>query len=106
LRLSASKARFHALGNPRPFELGDCAKNMQLKFPCRRGGVDTFSEADEGDPESIEFVEEQNEMAEIAPDLRRRGCNSLRKVTLDGPLALALSCALCPSAAARRSGRS
>ena len=41
---------------------------MELKSSCRRSCVDAFGQRDERNAQRVQFIEQQNQMAEISPE--------------------------------------
>ena len=58
--------RLGALGNQRPFELGDSAQHLQREHALRRGGVDRVAQAAEMRAVGLELLDDGEEMADRA----------------------------------------
>jgi hypothetical protein len=54
--------------DPLALELRDGPEDVQLQLACGRGGVDTFGEADERDPQGPQFIEQQDQVPQVAPE--------------------------------------
>ena len=62
------EARPHPLLDAAPLELGDGGQDVELESPRRRGGVDALRQADEGHPERLQFVYQENQVPEVATE--------------------------------------
>jgi hypothetical protein len=76
LRPCAREAGSNALLDARTFELGDCAQDVELQSPDGRGRVDTLSQGDEAHAELRQFLEQMNEVTQVAPETIRRSSRS------------------------------
>ena len=62
------EAGFHSLLDAAPLELGDGCKDVELEPSRRRGGVDALGQADEGDTQRLQFVNQQNQVPKVATE--------------------------------------
>ena len=65
---NAGESRSDTFLNPAPLKLRQRRQDMELELPRRSAEVDPLIEADEGDPEGAQFVQQHDEVAEIPPE--------------------------------------
>jgi hypothetical protein len=58
----------HFLGYSRPLELRNRPQDVELETTCRGAGVDALSKAHKADAESREFVEQHDQVSQVAPE--------------------------------------
>jgi len=68
LRPGPRQPRSDPLLNPGLFKFSQCSQDMQLQLTRRRGAVDAFTEADEGDAEGLEFLNERHKVLQVATE--------------------------------------
>ena len=64
----ALQARQHPLPDPLPFELRYGSEDVHLELPRGRRRVDPFRQTHERDAERLEFVEERDQVLQVAPE--------------------------------------
>ena len=67
MRLCSLQAGEYAFSNALTLELRNRAEDVHLELPCWRGCINSFREAHEGDAERLAFVEQRDQVSEIAP---------------------------------------
>src|SRR5262245_37541062 len=67
LRPGALQPGQHSLSDALPFELRDGAQDMHLQLAGRGRRVDPLRQADKGNPERLELVEQRDQVLQIAP---------------------------------------
>jgi hypothetical protein len=66
--LGSREASPDALLDPAPLKLGDGAENVHLEFSGRRRGVDALGQAHEVDAESLQLVQQRNQVLQVPPE--------------------------------------
>ena len=68
LRLGSCQTCLDPLLNPRPLELRQCREDVQLQLPGWRRAVDAFPQRDESHTKHLKFLDERDEVAEVATE--------------------------------------
>jgi hypothetical protein len=67
LRPRPGEPRHHPLLNPTALELRNRRQDVELEPPRGRRGVDARAQGDECNPERLEFIQEQYQVTQVAP---------------------------------------